>query len=201
MCAAASRLASRPGYALERRTIPERLVVEWGGIRVTAKALTALDLIDSLGGNAIDDALRLGVRLSALKRALDLTPQRPGNDERRRLLRDSRSNPWSEAERAAHRALRAARIRGWRANHAVVLGTSTAYLDVAFCAVKLAVEIDGREFHESWACRVRDAARDRRLAASGWLVIRFSAKEVLDDPDAFVREVADVLDARLAACA
>lgn len=196
LCSAASILRSRPGYRFVRRSVPSPLIDVVRGVRVTSPALTALDLTDIHGGAAIDDALRCGVRLRDLEEALALTAQRPGNGARRRLLEESRTEPWSEAERAAHAALRRARILGWRANVPLPCGGRRVIGDLVFRAQKVVVEIDGRRFHDSWEQRERDLAKDRGLAAEGWLVVRFPAGLVLSDPDAFVRELLAVLARR-----
>lgn len=70
-----------------------------------------------------------------------------------------------------------------------------AYLDLAFAAIKLAIEIDGWEFHGPRLAFLRDRRRDRRLAMLGWHVVRFAAIE-LDDPDGFVTEVRALVAAR-----
>jgi very-short-patch-repair endonuclease len=45
---------------------------------------------------------------------------------------------------------------------------------------KIVVEIDGIEFHGNQAAFIADRKRTRYLEASGWQVIRFAAKEVLE---------------------
>lgn len=187
--AASARLRPRAGFAIERRHVPDCLVVRRHGVRVTSPALTALDLALPEGAS-IDDALRRGVTLEDLWAALRMCPHRDGNRERRRLLAESRDQPWSPAERVAHRALREAGLTGWRTNLRVELSpTAAAYIDVAFRALRLGLEIDGWEHHSSRAAFTRDRRRDRALAQRNWTVTRFTAAEVLDDPDGFVAEV------------
>lgn len=194
--AATRRLRQREGFRFEHRNVPECLVRALRGVRVTSPALTAVDLALPLG-TALDDALRNRVTLEELWEAYRLTPGRPGNHERRLLLVDSRDEPWSHAERIAHRALRAAGVTGWRTNAKVRLGPSAlAFIDIAFGSIKLALEIDGWEHHSSRDAFLRDRRRDRALAACGWLVVRFTAVEVMDDPEAFVREVLVLVAAR-----
>ena len=177
------------GYRFSREEVPSEHVVGRGGIRLTSVALTALHLARQRGGAPLDEALRLGVRLSDLWEVFLLQPGRPGNAHLRSLLVDSRDEPWSEAERAAHRALRAAGIRGWSANLPILLDGRRRRLDLGFAKDRVAVEIDGRGFHCSWEQRSSDMARDRKLAAAGWRVLRFPAGLVLADPDRFVREL------------
>ncbi len=197
-CRAATRQHHRAwdGFDFERRTIPERFVVSADGLRATSLALTALDLVPELGGAAIDEALLGGVDLEALWNAFRSLPQRPGNRLRAQLLHDSRDRPWSEAERAGHRALRAAGVRGWTTNHPVVAGGHRFLCDLAFVTQRLAIEIDGRRYHDGWERRANDSARDRLLAAKGWLVLRFPALYVMNNPEGFVREILDVLAVR-----
>ncbi|WP_281252645.1 endonuclease domain-containing protein [Sphingopyxis indica] len=56
-----------------------------------------------------------------------------------------------------------------------------------FCcmAAKLIVEIDG-EAHNRGANPVRDAARDAFLSAQGFEIVRFAAKDVLENMDGVV---------------
>ena len=95
-----SRLASRPGYTFSRRHIPAELIVERAGLRYTAPALTAIDLATFACADAIDIALRTrAATLEGMYQALRLTPNRVGNQQRLKLLIDSRNEPWSAAER------------------------------------------------------------------------------------------------------
>ena len=52
-----------------------------------------------------------------------------------------------------------------------VNGVPTYRLDLAYPAHRVAVEYDGREFHDSPEQRARDAARRRWLREHGWTVI------------------------------
>ena len=106
-----------PGYRFHRRAIDPEHIVERHTLRVTAPALTAIDLVDEFGGDAIDICLRSrAVRLSDLWAAYAAHPARPGNAERRQMLLDSRDKPWSAAERLAHRLMRRHHLKGWTAN-------------------------------------------------------------------------------------
>jgi len=87
-----------PGYRFHRRAIDPEYIVERHGLRMTTPALTAIDLVDEFGGDAIDICLRSrAARLSDLWAAYAAHPARPGNAERRRMLLDSRDKPWSAA--------------------------------------------------------------------------------------------------------
>ena len=186
--AAPSRRARPRGMVITRRRIPPELVTTVQGIRCTSPALTAMDLCTTIGGNAIDTVLRTrAATLAQLHEALELTPCRRGNIDRRVLLLDSRDEPWSEAERDAHRLLREAGIEGWEANYPFELLTGVYWIDIGFPALKLAVEIDGREFHEGKEVFESDRWRQNDLVLAGWRVLRFTATMVRDHPQIVMR--------------
>jgi very-short-patch-repair endonuclease len=198
-CAVRNSRAPQTGYRFTRRHIPSDLVISRSGLRLTSPALTALDLCATLGGDAIDQALRArATTLAHLHRAMELTAARAGNRTRRQLLLDSRAEPWSEAERKLHRLLRKAGITGWRANRPVVLGDSTCYVDVIFRHLKLVVEIDGRLFHTGAEVFETDRWRQNKLVLAGWCVLRFTWTMIEEQPEtvlAMVREAIEMLTA------
>lgn len=200
-CAVRWDRAPQKGFTFSRREVPLDLVVERGPLRLTSPALTALDLVASKGGDGIDHALRTRMTtLEEMRTAIELTPGRPGNVDRRRMLLDSRDQPWSEAERLAHRLLRAGRVAGWRANLPVVLRGQLYYLDVAFPSLRLVVEIDGRLHEDDPEVFENDRWRQNALVLEGWVVLRFTWRMLEDHPDlviAAIREkVASLRSAR-----
>jgi very-short-patch-repair endonuclease len=173
--AASTRLARRQGYTFSRRQIPAELVVERAGLRYTAPPLTAIDLATLECADAIDIALRTrAATLGGMYEALRLTPNRAGNQQRLELLIDSRNEPWSAAERLAHRILRAAGLTGWKTNFPIFLEGRLYYIDVAFPHLKLAIEIDGRLHEEDEDLFESDRWRQNALVADGWRVLRFT---------------------------
>ncbi|HJE51287.1 MAG TPA: endonuclease domain-containing protein [Tessaracoccus flavescens] len=177
--AEAARRAGGKGYKVERREVPPELKVWTGQHFITAPALSVLDLTDTLGGNAIDEALRRkAVTILGLRRALSLTSGRRGNGERARLLRESREQPWSYLEREAHIRLRRARIGGWFANHRVAVGWKTYFVDVALPEHNLAVELDGWEHHGSHDSFISDRIRWNDLTIAGWTLLNFTAATI-----------------------
>lgn len=70
-------------------------------------------------------------------------------------------------------------------------------LDRAWPEVKLAVELDGARHHTSPDDRRRDLARDRELAALGWIVLRFTYADVVRGADGVRAKVLEVYRARL----
>ena len=168
-----------------RRSIPSELVVGIGDIRVTAPALTALDLCTTdLGPQSLDRALqRQAVTVPALWAALKLTPGRPGNELRARLLRDVKSGGCSTLERAGHAALRGAGITEWIANRAIRIRGRKVLPDLRFRDRMLVIEFDGFEFHSSREAYERDRRRQNLLVAEGFLVLRITWRMLEEDLD------------------
>jgi len=71
----------------------------------------------------------------------------------------------------------------------VVNGTIEGFeVDFHWADARLIVETDGHEHHGTRAAFERDRARDQVLTAAGWTVLRFTYRQVLEEP-ARVREV------------
>lgn len=179
------------GMRWQRRMIPPELVIERSGIRVAHPALTVLDLIPTLGGSAIDEALRRrAVRLDELNHVFWSLPARRGDAERRRLLIDSRDEPWSEAERELHHRYRSLECgHDYRTNYPVELPDGTLrYFDLALPDLLLAFEADGFEFHGGLRPFIADRLSDAAAAGLSWQRIRFAATSILA-PDNTVTEL------------
>lgn len=173
-----------PGFRFESRVIDPSFIIERGNLRLTSPALTAIDLVDEMGGDAIDTCLRArAARLEDLWAAYAAHPFRPGNKARRRMLMDSRDNPWSAAERLAHRLLRTARITGWVANYRLFVSGACYYIDIAFRGIRLAVEIDGRLHEDDPGIFEMDRYRSNHLVSAGWTVLRFTYAMLVSRPE------------------
>lgn len=192
--------APAKGFTWRRGTVPPELMVESNRIRLTAPALTVLDLIPELGGTVVDEALRRRVvTLAQLWDAFGLTPQRIGNGERRWLLDDSRDEPWSAAERRLHRLYRGLNLPWrYRTNFEVPLGARSAFLDLAIEELMLGFEVDGREHHTSVQAFTHDRTRDPELNELGWHIVRFAATTVEDDPAWVEARLRGIIAARAA---
>ncbi|WP_157674799.1 DUF559 domain-containing protein [Agrococcus jejuensis] len=53
----------------------------------------------------------------------------------------------------------------------------------------LVIECDGGEHHASWAAQAADRARDRRLTTLGYVVVRLTYRQIVDDWDAVERDL------------
>jgi very-short-patch-repair endonuclease len=193
-CAVRHSRALQKGYRFTRRQIPAELVISRSGLRYTSPALTALDLCATVGGEAIDQALRTrATTLVRLQRAMGLTTARIGNPTRRQLLLDSRAEPWSEAERSFHRLLRKGGLTGWQANQPILVGGQTFYLDVIFRKLRLAIEIDGRLYHNGVEVFESDRSRQNLLILDGWCVLRFTWNMIEERPEEVIATVRDAI--------
>jgi len=70
-----------------------------------------------------------------------------------------------------------------------------ARLDLAYPTAKLGIEYDGAH-HRSHTEFAGDLRRDNRLDELGWIVLRFSADELLSHPGRLVRQVRATLARR-----
>lgn len=66
------------------------------------------------------------------------------------------------------------------------------WLDLAYPSRMLGVEYDGRD-HLDTDQVLKDIERHTRLAAAGWRVLRYTARDIRRDPDRIVREVTSAL--------
>jgi very-short-patch-repair endonuclease len=62
-------------------------------------------------------------------------------------------------------------------------------LDFAYPQLQIGVEIDGYQFHSGYQQRERDYARERDLQIQGWKIVRFTAREVSEDPASCIRSL------------
>lgn len=96
----------------------------------------------------------------------------------------------STLERVAREAFRANGITGGRWNVVIRDGAGRIReVDVCFDGARVIVEFDGLRFHAGVEPFQRDRETDRRLQLAGWLVLRFTWRDVAYDPARMVSEV------------
>jgi very-short-patch-repair endonuclease len=156
---------------------------------------TAFDLLSTLPWT---QARSLWGWLTA-RRILDLTDLRSGiagrrgmagTPQLRRLLHVSATGSISPAEDVVHGLMRAAGLRGWRANVPVMVnGRVIAIVDVLFEAARLVLEIDGWATHSSREAFQRDRVRQNDLVLAGFTVLRFTWQQLTREPEAVIRAI------------
>ena len=70
------------------------------------------------------------------------------------------------------------------------------HIDFALPPHKIAIEIDGHEYHKTKEQRRHDAQRDCFLIKEGWKVIRFTGSEVFKDAPGCIQQVKEIIDSK-----
>lgn len=192
------RMSSQPCVRIIRSDIDPRDIVWRDGIRVTSAARTCLDLARWGRDDLLEESLRQRLtRVEKLPPSLARGWHRRGQRQAREVVAEVMANPWSRAERLAHRVLQDASITGWVANQRARSVRGAVFPDIAFEDVKLAVEIDSRRFHdrtsdaEAWE---RDHERELALVRAGWTVIRVTYRQLVEQPEMIVAAIKEVLE-------
>lgn len=61
--------------------------------------------------------------------------------------------------------------------------------------IKIVIECDGHEFHEKTKQQAsKDKKRDRDLTTSGYLVLRYSGSDIVNDPYTIHRDLNDIIN-------
>jgi hypothetical protein len=170
------------------------------GIPVTGPARTVLDVCA-----VVDDDLRALAALDDVRRRslaawdelwecliLHARRGRNGIARYRRILerRWGRSVPHNQFARLAERLFDDAGLPELVHEHWVSVAGHRYRIDLAYPDLKIAIELDGRG-HE--VLFDEDPIRNNRLEVAGWLVLRFTWRRLIDDPEGMV---ADVVAAR-----
>jgi hypothetical protein len=174
--------------ALRITTLPRSIVDAWPLMPVPQRRPLAIDAVR-----------RRLVSAPELRDALAERPNVGGHRALRQTIELIADGCQSELE--AHGVLSVFRHPSLPASvgqYPIELPTGRITLDRAYPEVKLAVELDGAAYHTSPEDRARDLARDRALAALGWVVLRFTYADVLRDPDGVRAKVLEVYRARQA---
>jgi hypothetical protein len=179
-------------------------VVERRGLLVTTLPRTIVDswpLLPVLERRPLLlDVTRQGLTTAALVR--EALTERSNIGGRRLLLQTlDLIEDGVQSELEVHGVLKVFRHRSLPRSvgqYRLLLPSGVVKLDRAWPEAKLAVELDGARYHTSAEDRRRDLARDRELAAIGWVVLRFTYADILRDPDGVRAKVLEVYLTRIA---
>lgn len=176
-------------------------IARLSGLPITSRARTVIDLMRterySIARDIRDRALQQGwTDASTVARAVQSQLGRTGNTQLRRLLTELEPTAHAESERRLHAILRQSGLPGWQAQYRLRLARRVIYIDVAFPAAMLALEVDGRRYHGDESSRFEDdRLRQNDLIASGWRVLRFTWSMLVDSPDQVLAQIVQVLAA------
>lgn len=192
----AHRHSRRPasGVSWVRRTVPSDHRVRVNGLRCPSAAYLAVEAAVRDDGALIERFLReRRVDAAQLTAALSALAATPGQETRRRVVRASLDNPWSGGERALQALLRKHRVTGWSANLELMVAGHCYYPDLCWPDHRLIVEFDGYAVHSTREQFEADRARQNQLVLAGYLVLRFTWKQLQDAPDEVIGQIRTAL--------
>ncbi len=179
----ARRMSASPHVTVIRSDLDSREVERERRLLLTTPAATCFRLARTGRPDLLETALRLGAGAGDLTEALTLGFHRRGQVTARSRHAEVADNPWSSPERALHELLRRAGITGWTANAAVWIADRRHYPDLRFDDVKLIVEVDGRRHHSTPEQHEHDHRRQNVLVDQGYLVLRFTPRQIAEQPE------------------
>lgn len=189
----------RRGVRAHRQPLPYDEVVMSEGLRFTTPSRTLLDLAatmsDRQAARALEQAEVLGLAQGALlQRLLDRYPTGRGTRRILRILERGLAPRFtrSELERLFLELLDANSLQRPPTNQ-IVEGFE---VDCVWARERVIVELDGRGPHLTKAAFERDRARDRKLQAVGWAVVRITWRQLHNDPADVVGDLRALLNLR-----
>ena len=183
------------GIRLHRtRSLDARDTTIHRGIPITTLAKTFLDLAASSPKNHLEHAIGQAMRNQiydhrAITDVLSRHHGRPGT----KALRQATVDPAftrGDIERRFRRLCRRAGLPQPLSNHVVADADNHPHeVDFYFPAYGLIVETDGWRDHGTRVAFERDRAKDAALVAAGYTVLRFTKRQIADDPDTVAERV------------
>jgi hypothetical protein len=181
----------RAGIAVHRvRSLPDEHTTTRNAIPCTSAARTIVDLAAVVAPRWLERALGQAEVLGIYDRReieeiLAAQPRRPGCATLRNLLGRSdlaRSLSRSELEERFLALCDAAGLPRPELNEPFTLPDgSEIRIDAFGRSAGLAVELDTRAFHSSWAAQVRDRRRDAQLTVAGIKPLRFTKTDLIGE--------------------
>lgn len=177
------RRAAPRGIRTIRGAVPAEDWFAYRELRITTVERSCLDLARwGYRNDYLDLVLRTkSTTVERISASLGRSARRRGQRRARRAAQSVTTNPWSPVERTFHDALSAAGFTGWVANKRVSATGRAILPDIAFPHIKLAIEIDGRRYHDEAFdpdAFERDHRRQLLLQRDGWTVIRVTRQQI-----------------------
>jgi hypothetical protein len=184
------------GIALHRtrRLLPHETAT-LRGMPITSPARALLDLAATLSPRRIEQVIdraeaRRLVDLRDLHRVLDDHPHRAGTPRLRDVL--AAYAPTITRSELEELFLELCDRHGIP-RPSVNTRIDGIEVDMAWRRARLIVELDGYAHHRSPAAFEADRARDVALTVAGWRVLRFTYRQVVDDPERVALVILDLL--------
>ena len=188
----------RHGIDVHRATgIEEKDVAIVDGIPCTSVARTLLDLAERVDRAALERAVEQAEKLrifdlAAVVDVLNRAGNRRGATKLRAVLENYGPEPAftrSDLERDFLALCRAAGVPKPQVN----VFRNAFEVDFTWPDRRLMVEADSLRHHDTRAAFERDRRRDQRLTAQGWRVVRFTWRQVHDEPAAVAATLRQLL--------
>jgi very-short-patch-repair endonuclease len=197
------RNARRAGIRIHRcRNIDTAEVRRHEGVPISSPALTLLEIAADLTyvefERAFDDALTS--RVMKLGEAVRLLEKSEGCHGATRFAELAR--PEHELQMTAsdtEQRMKALVRRGGLSTPVVNMRNGRYFPDFRWHRERVLVEVDGYRFHGTRRAFEGDRARDAEMAAAGWVVLRFTWRQLRFEPDVVLVRLAQVLALRAAA--
>lgn len=174
------------------------------GIPVTTPERTLLDLAAVLGRHRLQRAADLAgagdpSRRRRIEELLERHRGRRGLVALRAVVaaaQEGRAIPRSEFEERFTRFLRGHHLPPAVTNGEIAVGDVRYEVDASWPDRRVAVEVDGWEFHRTREAFEADRERDRRLSVAGWRVVRITWRQLRDDAEVVGAHLHALLEAR-----
>ena len=194
---------SRSGVVVHRVRLDPRDVTQIRGFPVTTPGRTLVDVASKLSAESFDAIFHhcLHSRLTTWQELQDLAERHkgPGCTGAGRLREALLSYAGGGRAAASPLEARFARRLGRSdlppplRQHQVRAGGGNRYLDFAWPAVRVAVEVDGYRWHSSRGAWERDRARLRELRRAGWTILHATKEDVDKGFDGLLEELRRLL--------
>lgn len=183
------RLRPRQGTAVRRRDLSSTDLVGVRDLWLAARPFAALETAVALpdGSRFLDRELQRYVRFPTLYRSYCRNLGRAGSAEAARLIGAAADRADSDAERKLVRILRDGGITGWVLGHPF----GPFLVDLAFPALRIAVEVDGWARHVDAVRFAQDRRKGNALTRAGWDLLRFTWHQLDGTPQEVLAEVVE----------
>ena len=173
------------------------------GIPCTTVARTLLDLADVVSARELERACEQAERLQvfdlkAINEQFARANGRRGAATLRTILAEALRTPTMTRNKLEEFFLglcRAAGVPQPRVNHWIAVEPIGYEADFLWVEQRLIIEVDGRDVHTTRLAFEHDRLRDQRLTLAGYRVVRFTWRQVTEQPEQTIATIRGLLEA------